>query len=362
MKCSQTTRRVTRSDMKDSSIKLRMSSRVLTQIGEGRTAAWASEPWAVDLGKVGGDKVSPSPTRPPDPCVMTRDLRLAAGLEPRDHAAGRSTISPYFFLFDLTAQTPFSHSKHVCPNNACATMHAALQNSSSSSTSMGKGEDRGSPVFIPFTWSFCDSHKRSHRSALAKTGPTLRGTQMKAHSAWESLREHAYTVKNASQKSRQHTDCVKYICREERTAICSRPSTSFVALIATVELNLSACKRQTTPNKTHNREWQSQRVVVAEWQNLTPVPPHVLLCFLVSTSPRPWCLPHPLVCLHTWLRAWSRWRRSHSSSTQLKFLKRNFTQGVCHSSRLNCSLMTSSATSRLRLDFHHIKFYFKNFT
>ncbi len=34
-------------------------------------------------------------------------------------------------------------------------------------------------------------------------------------------------------------------------------------------------------------------------------------------------------------------------------------QGVCHSSRLICSLMTSSATSRLRLNFHHIKVDFK---
>ncbi len=32
---------------------------------------------------------------------------------------------------------------------------------------------------------------------------------------------------------------------------------------------------------------------------------------------------------------------------------------LCHSSRLVCSLMTSSATSRLRLDFHYIKVDFK---
>ncbi len=65
--------------------------------------------------------------------------------------------------------------------------------------------------------------------------------------------------------SRQHTDCVypqqrKFIWREEHTAcnaICSRPSASFVALKAVVELILSACGRQTTPNKTHNRERQT---------------------------------------------------------------------------------------------------------
>ncbi len=56
-------------------------------------------------------------------------------------------------------------------------------------------------------------------------------------------------------------------------------------------------------------------------RKLTPVPPHVLLCFLVSTSPRPLRLAHPLVWLHTWFRAWSRWRRSQSVSTQLEFLK-----------------------------------------
>ncbi len=37
----------------------------------------------------------------------------------------------------------------------------------------------------------------------------------------------------------------------------------------------------------------------------------------------------------------------------------HISQGVCHSSRLICSSMTSSATSRLRLDFHQIKFDFK---
>ncbi len=37
----------------------------------------------------------------------------------------------------------------------------------------------------------------------------------------------------------------------------------------------------------------------------------------------------------------------------------NCAQGICHSSRFICSVMTSSATSRLRLDFHHIKVNFK---
>ncbi len=37
----------------------------------------------------------------------------------------------------------------------------------------------------------------------------------------------------------------------------------------------------------------------------------------------------------------------------------NCAQGVCHSSRLIYSLMTSSATSGLRLDFHDIKVDFK---
>ncbi len=39
--------------------------------------------------------------------------------------------------------------------------------------------------------------------------------------------------------------------------------------------------------------------------------PHVLLSFLVPTSPRPWHLAHPLNWLHMWFKAWSRWRHSH---------------------------------------------------
>ncbi len=141
---------------------------------------------------------------------------------------------------------------------------------------MGKGEDRGSPVFIPSTWSICDSHERSYRSASAKAGPAPRGTQVKApsskkaseseHTQWQraviSLRELTLL---ALLSSRPHTDCVypqqrKFVCREEHTAcnaICSCPSASFVALIAIVELILSACERQTTPNKTHNRDRQT---------------------------------------------------------------------------------------------------------
>ncbi len=60
IKCSQTTRRVTRSDMKDSSIKLRMTklqqrARTPKKKGEGRTTARASEPRVLDLGNAGGD-------------------------------------------------------------------------------------------------------------------------------------------------------------------------------------------------------------------------------------------------------------------------------------------------------------------
>ncbi len=43
----------------------------------------------------------------------------------------------------------------------------------------------------------------------------------------------------------------------------------------------------------------------------------------------------------------------------VSFFIAGVSQGVCHSSRLICSLMTLSATSQLRLDFHHIKVDFK---
>ncbi len=69
---------------------------------------------ALDLSNAGGYRASPSPTHLPDPCATTRDLSrhrasATAGPEPRDHTAGRSTISP-LIPYGLTAQTPFSRS------------------------------------------------------------------------------------------------------------------------------------------------------------------------------------------------------------------------------------------------------------
>ncbi len=58
-----------------------------------------------------------------------------------------------------------------------------------------KKEDRDSPVFVPSTWSICDSHERSQRSALfsAKRAGTARnageGSLLK-----ERLRERARSV------------------------------------------------------------------------------------------------------------------------------------------------------------------------
>ncbi len=69
---------------------------------------------ALDLSNAGGYRASPSPTHLPDPCATTRDLSrhrasATAGPEPRDHTAGRSTISP-LIPYGLTARTPFSRS------------------------------------------------------------------------------------------------------------------------------------------------------------------------------------------------------------------------------------------------------------
>ncbi len=63
---------------------------------------------ALDLSNAGGDRASPSPTHLPDPCATTRDLSrhrasAIAGPEPRDHTAGRSTISP-LIPYGLTAR------------------------------------------------------------------------------------------------------------------------------------------------------------------------------------------------------------------------------------------------------------------
>ncbi len=60
----------------------------------------------------------------------------------------------------------------------------------------------------------------------------------------------------------------------------------------------------------------SPRVLPYFYQKLPLSLPHVLLSFLVSMSPRPWRLTPPLDWLYTWLRAWSRWMRSHCVLTQ----------------------------------------------
>ncbi len=92
-----------------------MQQHALTHGGKNRNAVFQPRARALDLRNAGGDRVSPSPTHPPDPCAMTRDLSrhcasATAGPEPRDHTAGRSTISPFTFPYGLTARTPFSRS------------------------------------------------------------------------------------------------------------------------------------------------------------------------------------------------------------------------------------------------------------
>ncbi len=71
--------------------------------GKNRSVGFQPRARVLDLGNAGGDRASPSPTRPPDPFAMTRDLShhrasATAGPEPRDHTAGRSTISPIYLL------------------------------------------------------------------------------------------------------------------------------------------------------------------------------------------------------------------------------------------------------------------------
>ncbi len=49
---------------------------------------------------------------------------------------------------------------------------------------IGKEEDRGSPVFIPYIRSICDSYEHRHyRSASAEAGQVLRGTLVKTSSS-----------------------------------------------------------------------------------------------------------------------------------------------------------------------------------
>ncbi len=92
-----------------------LQQRTLTHGGKNRNAGFQPRARALDLRNAGGDRASPSPAHPPDPCAMTRDLSrhrasATAGPEPRDHTAGRSTISPFIFLYGLIARTPFSRS------------------------------------------------------------------------------------------------------------------------------------------------------------------------------------------------------------------------------------------------------------
>ncbi len=104
-----------------------------------------------------------------------------------------------------------------------------------------KKEDRDSPVFVPYTWSICDSHERSQR----KNGPAPRGTQVKAQRTPPRASTQClfffffYTGSQlpweltplALLSSRQHTDCVYpqqrklFVCRKEHkacNAICIR--------------------------------------------------------------------------------------------------------------------------------------------
>ncbi len=185
-----------------------------------------------------------------------------------------------------------------------------------------KKEDKDSPVFIPSTWSICDSHERSQRSALisAKRAGTARnageGSLLK-----ERLRERARSVffffvftravsslescACSALKQTTHRLCVSpaekaFVCREEHTAcnaICSR---QVLVLLCTYSYRGSypECLWDTANrNKLQQISTDTHRAV-AEWQKLTPVPPHVLLCCLADYVTRLWRLAHLLDRLH----------------------------------------------------------------
>ncbi len=153
-----------------------------------------------------------------------RRASAAAGLEPHGHtpwsvpggsrmfAAGKSTISPPFFL-ELTSRALLPRnaahndicSQYACANNMLVQLLYESSSTSSTSTSeeedsrsivpflqgeknmgrasdpreraldlVGKEEDRGSPVSIPPTWSICDSHKRSRAPPRREGEPAPR--------------------------------------------------------------------------------------------------------------------------------------------------------------------------------------------
>ncbi len=195
------------------------------------------------------------------------------------HAALQSSSSSYtlsFFLFFLPSSEEDKRS--VKPSlRLLETVGRASEPSERALDLMGKGEDRG----IAHLRSLHLIHLRFPRAQPTLCiGKNRTDTARNAGECSLSLRKppRAYTFsekmpqkppsradsERSTLKQTTHRLCVSpveiYICKEERTAcnaICSCPSPSFVALIAIEKLNLSACKGQTTPNKTHNREWQT---------------------------------------------------------------------------------------------------------
>ncbi len=213
-----------------------------------------------------------------------------------------------------------------------------------------KKEDKDSPVFIPSTWSICDSHERSQRSALisAKRAGTARnageGSLLK-----ERLRERARSVffffffflhgQSAPSRaalallsSRQHTDCVYpqqrklFVCREEHTAcnaICSR---QVLVLLCTYSYRGSypEClwdtanrnKLQQISTDTHSGCWMTKADAGSTARAF--MLPGRLRHPPVTSRPSVGQITHVF-------RARLRWWRSLSVFwTQLEFLKRNY--------------------------------------
>ncbi len=185
---------------------------------------------------------------------------------------------------------------------------------------MGKEEDKDSPVFVP-TWSICDSNERSQRSALfsAKRAGTVKNAGEGSYQ--ERLRERARSVPfyfyTGSQlpreltplallSSRQHTDCVYlqqrklFVCREEHTACNAIRTRQVLVLLYTYSYRGAhpECLWDTANrNKLQQISTDTHRAV-AEWQKLTPVPPHVLLCCLADYVTCLWRLAHLLDSFH----------------------------------------------------------------
>ncbi len=229
--------------------------------GKNRSVGFQSRARALDLGNAGGDRASPSPTHPPDPCAIPRsqsppclssrdrnheitgtDTLLGACPAGAEHLQWGEAQSAPFVSLELTARAPLrknaAHNDILIHNMLVQTMLVQLlyESSSTSSTSTSSEEDRrsiepslrgeetggGLPIPESGLWIWWKRMKIGARlspfpppdpfaiptSAAAKAGPALRGTLLKAPSSKRAFRGRSAHNACFAPKQTMHRLCV----------------------------------------------------------------------------------------------------------------------------------------------------------